>query len=241
MASATMAAGLSGSQIGRSPPRLEAREKVTGRAEYTHNLRLPAMLHGKVFRSTVAHGRIKSIDTTAAKAVPGVYRVVTAEDVIKVIPHPYYGPAFHDQPILAIGKVHYVGEPVAVVLAEDPHVAEAAAALIVADYEELPAVYDEVEAAENKILVHDELRPAGTFADLKHLKGVKGTNIALDFQLRKGDVEKAFAAATHVFEHEFRTQKVLHLPFEPFVSIADYKSNRLTLYTASQGPSFVRI
>jgi len=230
-----------GGQIGRSLPRLEAREKVTGRAEYTHNLRLPGMLYGKVFRSTVAHGRIKSIDTSDAKAVPGVYRVVTAEDVIKVIPNPYYGPAFHDQPILAIGKVHYVGEPVAVVLAEDPHVAETAAALIVAEYEELPAVYDEVEAAQNKIVVHEELKPAGTFADLKHLKGVKGTNIALDYQLRKGDVNKAFGEAAHVFEHEFRTQKVLHIPFEPHVSIADYKSNRLTLYTASQGPSFVRI
>ena len=236
---------ISGGQVGRSLPRLEGREKVTGRAEYTHNLRLPGMLYGKVFRSTVAHGRIKAIDTTAAKAVPGVYRVVTAEDVLKVIPHPYYGPAFHDQPILAIGKVHYVGEPVAVVLADDPHVAENAAALIVADYEELPAVYDEVEAAENKILVHEELKPAGTFADLKHLKGVRGTNIALDYQLRKGDVDKAcaetVAAGGRVFEHEFRTQKVLHLPFEPFVSIADYKPNRLTLYTASQGPSFVRI
>src|ERR1700684_2267582 len=118
-----------GPQVGRSVPRLEAREKVTGRAEYTHNLRLPGMLHGKVFRSTVAHGRIKSIDTSAAKAVPGVYRVVTSEDVIKVIPHPYYGPAFHDQPILAIGKVHYVGEPVAVVLADHPHAAAGAAGL----------------------------------------------------------------------------------------------------------------
>ena len=229
-----------GPQVGRSLPRLEAREKVTGRAEYTHNLRLPGMLHGKVFRSTVAHGRIKSIDASAAKALPGVYRVVTAEDVIKVIPHPYYGPAFHDQPILAINKVHYVGEPVAVVLAEDPHVAEQAAALIVADYEELPAVFDEVEAAENHVLVHEELKPAGTFADLKHLKGVKGTNIALDYRLRLGDVDRAFAEAAHVFEHEFRTQKVLHLAFEPFVSIADFKDKRLTLYSATQGPSFVR-
>src|SRR5229473_2000990 len=240
MASATMATGLPGSQIGRSLPRLEAREKFTGRAEYTHNLRLPLMLYGKVFRSTVSHGRIKSIDTSAAKAVPGVYRVVTAEDVINVIPHPYYGPAFHDQPILAIGKVHYVGEPVAVVLAEDPHVAETAAALIVAEYEELPAVYDEVEAAQNKILVHEELKPAGTFADLKHLKGVKGTNIALDYQLRKGDVDKAFGEAAHVFEHTFRTQKVLHLAFEPFVSIGDAKRDAVTIYTSSQGPSFVR-
>ena len=229
-----------GAQVGRSLPRLEAREKVTGRAEYTHTMRLPGMLHGKIFRSTVAHGRIKSIDTSAAKAVPGVYRVVTSEDVRKVIPEPYYGPAFHDQPILAIGKVHYVGEPVAVVLAADPHVAEEAAQLIVAEYEDLPAVFDEVEAADNRILVHEELKPAGTFADLKHLKGRRGTNIALDFRLRRGDVEKAFAEAAHVFEHTFRTQKCLHVALEPYASIGDWKETGLTIYSAAQGPSFVR-
>ena len=110
-----------GRQIGRALPRIEAREKVTGRAEYTHFMQLPGMLHAKIFRSTVAHGRIKSIDTRAAKKIAGVHRVVTCEDVRRVIPEPYYGPAFHDQPILAIDKVHYVGEPVAVVLAADPH------------------------------------------------------------------------------------------------------------------------
>ena len=229
-----------GAQVGRSLPRLEARDKVTGRAEYTHTMRLPGMLHAKIFRSTVAHGRIRSIDTRAAKAVPGVHRVVTSEDVRKVIPSPYYGPAFHDQPILAIDKVHFVGEPVAVVLAADPHVAEEAAQLIVAEYEELPAVFDEVEAADNKTLVHEELKPAGTFADLKHLKGRKGTNIALDFKLRRGDVDKAFAEAAHVFEHTFHTQKVLHLALEPFASIADWNERGVTIYTASQGPSFVR-
>jgi len=240
MATNTMQDGPVGAQVGRSLPRLEARDKVTGRAEYTHTMRLPGMLHAKIFRSTVAHGRIKSIDTRAAKAVPGVHRVVTSEDVRKVIPSPYYGPAFHDQPILAIDKVHFVGEPVAVVLAADPHVAEEAAQLIVAEYEELPAIFDEVEAADNKTLVHEELKPAGTFADLKHLKGRKGTNIALDFKLRRGDVDKAFAEAAHVFEHTFHTQKVLHLALEPFASIADWNERGVTIYTASQGPSFVR-
>ena len=229
-----------GGQVGRSLPRLEARDKVTGRAEYTHLMEVPGMLYGKIFRSTVAHGRIKSIDTSEALKVPGVFAVYTSDDVRKVIPDPYYGPAFHDQPILAIGKVHYVGEPVVVVLASDPHVAEQAAQEIVAEYEELPAVFDEVEAAENKTLVHDELKPASTFADLKHLKGRKGTNIALDFRLRRGDVDKAFAEAAHLFEHTFRTQKVLHLALEPFVSIADYRDNDVTIYSASQGPSFVR-
>jgi CO/xanthine dehydrogenase Mo-binding subunit len=231
---------IGGGQIGRSVPRLEGREKVTGRAEYTHLMRLPGMLHGKIFRSTVAHGRIKSIDTSAAKTMRGVYRVITAEDVLKVIPDPYYGPAFHDQPILAIGKVRFVGEPVAVVLAADPHIAEAATQAIVAEYEELEAVYDEVEAMTATAYVHDELKPAGTFADLKHLKGQKNTNLALNAKLRRGDVDKAFADAAHVFEHEFRTQKCLHLAFEPFCSIADARESSITIYSGSQGPSFVR-
>ena len=235
-----MTAPVSGKQIGRSLPRLEARAKVSGRAEYTHTMRLPGMLVAKIFRSTVPHGRIKSVDVSAARALPGVYGVYTGEDVRTVIPDPYYGPAFHDQPILALGKVHYVGEPVAAVLAADPHIAEQAVQLIAADYEELPAVFDEVEAAADQVLVHEELKPASTFADLKHLKGRKGTNCALDFKLRRGDVDKAFASAAQVFEHTFRTQKVLHLALEPHASIADYSDDGVTLYTASQGPSFVR-
>src|SRR5215467_4475686 len=227
-------------QVNRSIPRMQGRDKVTGRAEYTHVMQVPGMLHAKIFRSTVPHGRILRVDTTAAQKVPGVCAVYTSEDVLRVIPNPYYGPAFHDQPILAIGKVHFVGEPVAVVLANDPHVAEQAVQEIVAEYEELPAVYDEVEAAGNKVVVHDELKPAGTFADLKHLKGRKGTNIALDFGLRRGDVDQAFVSAAHVFEHTFRSQKVLHLALEPFASIADYNDGGVTIITSSQGPSFVR-
>ena len=221
-------------------PRLEARAKVTGRAEYTHNLRLPGMLYGKVFRATVPHGRIRSIDTNAARAVKGVHRVVTGEDIRKLIPEPYYGPAFHDQPILALDKVRHVGEPVAVVLASDPHVAERAVQMITAEYEELPAVYDEVAAMQPDIVVHDVLKPAGMFADLKHLKGRTGTNIALDYHLRRGDVDAALAGAERVIEHTFKTQQCLHLPFEPFVSVADPGDNRLTIYTSNQTPSFVR-
>ena len=240
-----MAKPLQAGQVGRSPPRLEGRDKVTGRAEYTHNLRLPGMLYGKIVRSTVAHGRIRSIDLRAARALEGVHQVVTIADIRKVVPEPFYGPAFHDQPILAVDKVHYVGEPVAVVLAADPHVADAAAQLVVADYEELPAVYDEVEAMTSAAIVHEVLKPAGTFPDLKHLQGRRDTNVALDFHLRRGDVERGFAEAEHVFEHTFRTQQVLHLPLEPFVSAAEASGSadnaRLTIYTASQSPSFVRI
>lgn len=228
-------------QVGRSVPRLESRAKVTGRAEYTHNVRLPGMLHAKIVRSTVAHGRIVSIDTQAAREVPGVHCVYTAEDICRLIPHPYFGPAFHDQPILAIGKVRYVGEAVAVVVARDPHVADEAAQLVMVDYEELPAVFDEIEAATSDVFVHDELKPAGTFPDLKHLAGVKGTNVALDYKLVRGDAEAAFAEADHVFEQTFTTQQVMHTPFEPMISLAEPTSSGVTIYTASQSPSFVRI
>src|SRR5205085_38432 len=169
-------------------------------------------LHGKIFRSTVAHGRICKIDTRAAAQLPGVHRIVTIDDIIGVIPHPYYGPAFHDQPILAHEKVRHVGEPVAVVLAEDPHVAEEAAQRIEAEYEELPAVFDELAAVASPVTVHDSLKPAGTFADLKHLAGRTDTNVALDFQLRRGDVETAFAQAHRTFEHTFRMPPTHQVP-----------------------------
>jgi len=236
-----MTAGAKTSQVGRSLPRVEGRAKVTGRAEYIHNLRLPGMLHAKIFRSPIAHGRIRSIDTAAAKAHPGIHAVFTSEDIRRIIPNPYYGPAFHDQPILAIDKVRHIGEPMAVVLAEDPHVAEEAARLIVAEFDELPAVMDEVEAVSSKTIVHDVLKPAGTFPDLKHLEGRKGTNVALDFHLRRGDAKKAFVEAAHVFEHTFRTQQVTHTPLEPMVSVAEAGEDRLTIHTASQSPSFVRV
>ena len=228
-------------QVGRSLPRLEGRDKVTGRAEYTFNLRLPGMLHGKILRSTKPHARIKRIDAAAAQALEGVYRVVTIDDVRTVIPVPYYGPAFHDQPILADGKVRHVGEPVAVVLAEDRHVAEEALGLIEVEYEDLPAVFDEVDAMTASAHVHDALKPAGAFVDLKHLEGMSGTNVALSYRLRRGDVDAAFAAADHVFEEEYRTQQVMHTPLEPFVTVVEPGDGRITVHTSSQGPSFVRI
>lgn len=237
----TLGQSNSGQAFGRSIPRVEARAKVTGKAEYVHNLRLPGMLYAKAHRSTVAHARIRGIDTAAARALPGVYAVYTAADIKTLIPEPYYGPAFHDQPVLADDKVRHVGEPVALVLAADMHVAEAAAQLISVDYEELPAVFDEVEAMTSKAVVHEVLKPAGTFPDLKHLKGKRDTNIALDFHLRRGDAQKAFAEADHVFEHTFRTQQVLHVPMEPFVTVADPQPSQLIIHTASQSPSFVRI
>ena len=228
-------------QIGRSLPRIEARAKVTGTAEYIHNLRLPGMLWAKIYRSTVPHGRIRHIDTSAAMTMPGVQRIVTAAEIRTVIAEPYYGPAFHDQPILAEDKVRHVGEPVAAVLAADPRIAAEAAQAIVVDYEPMPAVYDEVEALTSPIYVHEQLKPAGTFADLKHLVGRRDTNVALDFHLRRGDVDHAFANAVQAFEHTFKTQQTMHTPLEPHVAVADVRGDRVEIHSSTQNPSFVRI
>ena len=141
-----------GRNIGHSIPRLEAREKVTGRAEYTHHLKLPGMLYGKIFRSTLPHGAHQAHRYVGAAAHPGVFRVVTIDDVRKVIPNPYYGPAFHDQPILADGKVRFAGEPVAVVLAADPHVAQDARRADHGGIRRAAGRLDEVEAMNSDVL-----------------------------------------------------------------------------------------
>jgi CO/xanthine dehydrogenase Mo-binding subunit len=227
--------------IGQSVPRLEGHAKVTGSAEYIHHLRLPGMLYGKIHRSALAHARIVRIDPSAALALEGVHAVITIQDVMTLVPNPYYGPAFHDQPILAHGKVRHVGEPVAVALAIDPHIAEQAADLIQVEYDPLDAVFDEVAAAHpDAPIIHDVLKPAGMFTDLKHLGGRSGTNVALDARVRRGDVAKGFAEADRVFEHTFRTGKVIHATFEPMVSLAEKNGDGITIHTASQSPSFVR-
>jgi CO/xanthine dehydrogenase Mo-binding subunit len=228
-------------EFGRSIPRLEARQKVSGTAEYIHHFTVSGMLYGKIFRSTIAHGKILKIYTDQAKSYPGVYAVLTGEDIQKLIPSPYYGPAFLDQPILAIEKVHFIGEPVALVLSTNPHIAEAATQLIDVDYEELDAVFDEIEALNSEAIVHHELKPSGTFPDLKHLIGRKNTNIALDYHLRYGNAEDVFSHAKNVFEHTFTTQQAMHTPLEPMVSVAIPGDQNITIHSATQMPSFVRL
>ena len=224
MATKTMEAG----QVGRSVPRLEGRAKVTGRAEYVHNMRLPGMLYGKIVRSTVAHGRIKSIDVSAARARgrrlsrrhQRRHSQDRSQSLFTARPFTTSRSSPSTKCITSASRSRWC-------LPADPHVAEAAAQLIVAEYEELPAVFDEVEAMTSAAIVHDELKPAGTFPDLKHLQGKKNTNIALDFHLRRGDVGGAPCRRPIMcIEHTFRTQQVLHVPLEPFVSIAEPGNER---------------
>lgn len=228
-------------QVRRSVRRLEGRSKVDGSAEYIHNLTLPGMLYGKIARSSIPHGKIVKIDATAALALEGVHAVITGDDIRRLIPNPYYGPAFHDQPILALDKVRYAGEPVAVALAKDPHIAEEAADLIAIEYDPLEPVFDEITATKpDAPIIHETLKPAATFTDLKYLHGVSGTNVALTAHTVRGDVEKGFRESDHIFEDTFRNGKVIHAPLEPFVTVAEPTSNGLTIHTSSQSPSFVR-
>lgn len=229
--------------VGHSATRTEGVAKTSGRVSYIHNLAVPGMLHAKLVRSLVAHGTITSVDTEAARAVPGVHAVITAAEVLTVLPDPYFGPAFHDQPVLAVDKVRFVGEPVAVVLADDVRAAEEAAGLVDVQYDELPAVFDEVAAAApGAPVLHDELRPGTAFADLKHLKGVRDTNVALDYKLRRGDVDAALAAADHVLTHTFTTPAIAHAPLEPVVAIGQVADDGgLVIHSATQNPSIARL
>jgi CO/xanthine dehydrogenase Mo-binding subunit len=230
-------------EVGRSRPVLEARSKVEGSADYVVNHVRPRMLHGAILRSTEPHATMDEIDTTAARSCAGVRSVITGRDVAEVIKDPYYGPAFHDQPILALDKVRYVGEPVALVLADRQHIAAAAAELISVVYRALPPVFDAVTACEDGApLVHAALRPGTAFADLQHLAGISGSNVALHSRIRHGDLDAGWAASTRVSEHEYETQPVAHAPLESHSAIAEFvASGRLEVESSTQSPSFVRL
>ncbi|MFH1993980.1 MAG: aldehyde oxidoreductase, partial [Pseudomonadota bacterium] len=127
--------------IGKSIPRLDALDKVTGRAVYSVDVDLPGMLHGAVLRSPHPHARIIEIDLAGAREIPGVRAVIAGKDF------PFtHGAMIKDQPFLAIDRVRYVGEAVAAVAAETEAAAQSAVARIRVRYEELPAVFDPKDA-----------------------------------------------------------------------------------------------
>jgi CO/xanthine dehydrogenase Mo-binding subunit len=221
---------------------IDAVERVTGRVPYTIDLQVPGMLHAKLLRSTMAHARIRSIDTSRARAVPGVAAVVTGADLVaRPDLQPWYGPVFRDQPILAIDKVRYVGEPVVGIAAVDVDVAQEALDLVAVEYEELPAVFSVEDAlADGAPLVHEEPPRMGqTFADLI-IDAKGGTNVCNHFKLRKGDVEAGFAAADEIFEGVYTSPPVQHVPMETHACIADVRDGRVTVWAGAQIPFVVR-
>lgn len=233
--------------VGSSPPRREAHEKLTGTVDFVDNLQLPGMLHGMLLRSTVPHGLIRRIDTEQARALPGVYAVLTGADLLAMPLDPYAGPAFKDQAPLSIGKVRYVGDPIAAVAAVDRATAEAALDLIAVEIDELPAVFDPISAMQpGAPVVSERLTPAGTFADLKELLGEQEaeatSNVCFHFRLRRGDLEEGFRRSDRVFEHTFSNPPSQHADLEYHCSIARWSArDRLEIWSATQSPSYVRI
>ncbi len=221
---------------------IDARERVTGRIAYTIDIELPGMAIAKVLRSTVPHARITSLDVSRARLVPGVFAVLTGADLLeRADVYPYFGPVFRDRPILAIGKVRYVGEPVVAVAAVDADVAREALDLVEVEYAELPAVFDVDDAlADGAQLVHEEPPKAGqTFADII-LHGHPGTNICNQFKLRKGDIERGFAEADEIFEDTFYSPPLQQVPLETHCCVAKVEDGRVTVWATSQIPYMLR-
>jgi CO/xanthine dehydrogenase Mo-binding subunit len=233
---------MSGSAVGQSPRRRDGLAKVAGTATYVGNLERPGMLHAVLVRSQCPHARIRGIDAAAARALPGVVTVVTGDDVSRMPDvDPWLGPAFRDQPVLAIERVRFVGEPVAAVVALDRDTALAAAERVAVDYAELPAVFDVLAAAApGAPLVHEEFKPSGAFADLAHLAGRAATNVCYHYKLRRGDVEAAFREAPRVFADTFTSPPVQHVPLETHCTLAWVEDGGLVVWSTTQTPSFVR-
>jgi CO/xanthine dehydrogenase Mo-binding subunit len=204
---------------------------------------MPGLLQVAVLRSPYPHARLLRIDKSRAEALEGVVLVLTGAD-IAAMPEvdPFFGPAFKDQPILAIDRVLHVGDPVVAVAAVDRRRAEDALQLIEVDYEPLPVVLDVLEAVKSgSPLVHQKFRPAGMFADLDHVEAGEKTNVCYHFKLRTGDVQEAFREADRVFEDTFTSPPAQHMPMEPHVTLVYLDENeRINVWTATQSPSFVR-
>lgn len=214
-------------------------EKVTGRAEYISDVVVPGMLHGKILRSPVPHGVIIRIDTSAAEAMPGVVAVVTGADVEKL--DAYWGPSIKDRPVIAIDRVRYVGEPVAMVAAVDERTALDALELIEVEYEDLPFVTDEMAAlADDAPILHEAPEALKDFYFKGQAKPVPGTNIFQDYKYEHGDVDQAFAQADRVFEDRFTFPMVFHYAMEPHCVIASFQEDGLTVWSCGQAPTMVQ-
>ncbi len=215
------------SMIGKDVPRTDAEAKARGSAQYTDDMKLPGMLHGRIVRSPYAHARITHIDTSRAASLPGVKCVITAEDTPKI----KYGnwrlfPETQDEYPLAIDKVRFIGDEVAAVAAIDKDIAEEALSLITVEYEELPAVFDvDAAMAAGAPIIHDYC----------------STNVSVNRKIKYGDVEKGFSECDYIREDTFTVHAVSHAYLEPCSALAKVDlDGRITLWTSTQVPYIVQ-
>lgn len=216
------------SPVGKSVPRIDAREKATGEAKYVFDLKLPGMLVAKMLRSPHPHARILSIDTSAAEKLKGVRAVITAEDTLKIKfgSNEYFFPYTVDQLPLESEKVRYIGDEIAAVAAVDEETAEKALSLIEVKYQVLPAVFDPVEAMKpGAPQIHKAMN-----------------NIGVMMPVHFGDPDKALKGSDYVREDIFYLQSAAHCALEPHGCVGQYEvsTDRITLWTSTQAPFKVR-
>jgi len=198
--------------VGQRATRPDGRLHGLGQTRFIDDLAFPGMLYARIKRAGIASARIRSIDTREAEAMPGVMAVLTGRE----IPVNSFGPSLKDQPVLADEHVRHAGDGVAAVAAVTGQIALEALDKIKVEYEPLPAVFDPLEALQDD--AHKVHAPNG--------------NIYATRVIRKGDVDKGFAASDHIFEGCFRTQMVEHVPLEPHAAIAMWDANgRLTIHS----------
>ena len=210
--------------IGQPLPKVDAWAKVVGETKYADDLFLPRMVYGQLLRSSHAHARIRSIDTARARAVPGVYAVITGAD----LPRVKFGilPVSQDEEALCTEKVRMVGDAVAAVAAVDEETAEQACRLIEVDYEPLPALMSVFDA-----LAHPEVR-IHEYGD--------GPNVHKSVALQFGDVDAALTGADLVREDIFFFEGSNHLPMEQHAAVAHWGSDgKVTLWSSTQTPHYV--
>ena len=214
------------SVVGKRTTRIDAYERVTGQAKYTRDVQLPGMLYARVLRSPHPHARILSIDTSKAENLPGVRSVIHHKNA-KVR---WSSGSRTAKRFIFNNPVRYVGEPVAVVAATDPHIAEDALGLIEIKYEKLPYVLDAKEA----------LKPG---APKVHPEGnvIPGrSRFAAPYEEEWGDLEQGFREADRTFEDTYITKHVNNAQLEPRVSVAKWEGGKLTVWASTQGISNCR-
>jgi CO/xanthine dehydrogenase Mo-binding subunit len=218
--------------------RIDGREKVSGRAIYTADFAQPGMLWAAFVKSPFAHARIRSISTTDARAVEGVRAVITGQDIGPKL----FGRRLADWPILAVDKVRFIGDRIAAVAAETREAAEEAARLVAIGYDELPAIFDPLEAlAPDAPLLHEHPETYA-FIGGDRPKQAHGNIQGSRRQVKgEGDLEPLFAASHRVFEHRFRTPRLHHGFIEPHALLVFIDAaGTLHVHTPCKSPFWLR-
>jgi CO/xanthine dehydrogenase Mo-binding subunit len=218
--------------VGKATPRVESLQKVTGSARYTADFVLPGTIWGKTLHSAYAHARIVSIDTSAARELPGVLAVLTGADVSAGM----YGRAIKDIPVLAIDRVRFAGERVVAVAAEDEDIAQRALDLIDVEYEELPAVFTVAQAlAADAPILHPAFAAytGGAAVD-------PPSNAYSHTRTARGDLDAGFSEADIVLENTYETPRVHHAYLEPQAALVAIEGEDVNVWTVSKAPYATR-